>query len=360
MGGRGRAQGSPASFFTPLAIGFCTGIHSGNTKEDSHVKAIVATAYGAPDVLQLKEVKKPTPKDNEILVKVHATTVNAGDCRMRRFTVPPMFWLPARLSLGLRRPKNPIFGMELAGEVEAVGKDVKRFKVGDQVFASTFEEKFGAHAEYKCLPEDGVVVAKPNTMTYAEAATLAIGAQTALFFLKAGYILPGQKVLINGASGSVGTFAVQLAKYFGAEVTGVCSTKNVALVQSLGADTVIDYTQADFTTNGETYDIILDAVGKTTFAQCQGSLKPNGYYLNTVMAGAAMQARWYAMTTDKHIIGGTAVPRTEALAILKELSEAGRLKPVIDRCYPLEQMAEAHRYVEAGHKQGNVVIRVAA
>jgi NADPH:quinone reductase-like Zn-dependent oxidoreductase len=324
------------------------------------VKAIVATAYGAPEVLQLKEVEKPTPKDNELLVKVHATTVNAGDCRMRSFTVPPLFWLPARLALGLRRPKNPIFGMELAGEVEAVGRDVTRFKPGDQVFASTFEQQFGAHAEYKCLPEDGAVVAKPNTLTYAEAATLAIGAQTALFFLKAANIRPGHNVLINGASGSVGTFAVQLAKHFGADVTGVCSTSNVALVQSLGADRVIDYTREDFTTNGETYDIILDAVGKTTFVQCQGALKPNGYYLNTVLEGAAIQARWYAMTTDKHLIGGTAVPRTEALVFLKELSEVGRLKPVIDRCYPLEHMVEAHRYVEAGHKKGNLVVRVTA
>jgi NADPH:quinone reductase-like Zn-dependent oxidoreductase len=324
------------------------------------VKAIVATAYGAPEVLQLKEVEKPTPKDNEILVNVHATTVNAGDCRMRSFSVPPLFWLPARLALGLKRPRNPIFGMELAGEVEAVGKDVTRFKPGDQVFASTFEQQFGAHAEYKCLPEDGAVVAKPNTLTYAEAATLPIGAQTALFFLKAGTIQPGHNVLINGASGSVGTFAVQLAKHFGAEVTAVCSTRSVALVQSLDADTVIDYTQADFTKTGETYDIILDAVGKTTFAQCQGALKPNGSYLNTVMAGSAMQARWYALTTGKHIIGGTAVPRPEALVFLKQLSEAGRLKPVIDRCFPLEQMAEAHRYVEGGHKKGNVVVRVAA
>jgi NADPH:quinone reductase-like Zn-dependent oxidoreductase len=324
------------------------------------VKAIVATRYGAPEVLQLKEVEKPMPKDNELLVKVHATTVNAGDCRMRSFTVPPIFWLPARLALGLRRPRNPIFGMELAGEVEAVGKDVTRFKPGDQVFASTFEQQFGAHAEYKCLPEDGAVVIKPNTLSYAEAATLAIGAQTALHFLKAANIQPGHKVLINGASGSVGTFAVQLATYFGADVTGVCSTSNVVLVQSLGADRVIDYTQADFTTNGETYDIILDAVGKTTFSQCQGALKPNGYYLHTVMVGAAMQARWYAMTTDKHVIGGTAVPRTRALVFLKELSEMGQLKPVIDRCYPLEHMAEAHRYVEAGRKKGNVVIRVTA
>jgi NADPH:quinone reductase-like Zn-dependent oxidoreductase len=345
----------------PLTTGYCVDRITSTTPEENHtVKAVLATTYGAPDVLQLAEITKPTPKENEILVKVHATTVNAGDCRMRSFTVPPIFWLPARLALGLRRPRNPIFGMELAGEVEAVGKDVKRFKPGDQVFASTFELQFGAHAEYKCLPEDGAVAIKPQHLTYEEAATLAIGAQTALYFLKAANILPGQNVLINGASGSVGTFAVQLGKYFGAHVTAVCSSSNVALVQSLGADRVIDYTQEDFTSNGETYDIILDAVGKTTFSQVQGALKPNGYYLNTVMAGAAMQARWYALTTGKHIVGGTAVPRAEALAFLKALSEAGRLKPVIDRCYPLERMAEAHRYVETGRKKGNVVVRVRA
>jgi NADPH:quinone reductase-like Zn-dependent oxidoreductase len=322
------------------------------------MRAIVATKYGSPEVLLLKEVEKPTPKDNELLVKVYATTVNAGDCRMRSFTVPPIFWLPGRIALGFRKPRNPIFGMELAGEVEAVGKDVKRFKAGDQVFASTFEVNFGAHAEYKCLPEDGAVVTKPNTMTYEEAATLSIGANTALFFLKAGNIQPGQKVLINGASGSVGTFAVQLAKYFGAEVTGVCSTRNVALVKSLGADTVIDYTQEEFTKNGETYDSIFDAVGKTTLPQCKSSLKNKGYYLHTVMVLPEIKGLWYSMTTDKKVIGGTAVPRTDALVFLKELSETGRLKPVIDRCYPLEQMVEAHRYVDQGHKTGNVVITV--
>jgi NADPH:quinone reductase-like Zn-dependent oxidoreductase len=327
-------------------------------KEATRMKAIVATAYGSPEVLQVKEVEKPTPKDNELLVKVHATTVNAGDCRMRSFTVPPIFWLPGRIALGFRKPRNPIFGMELAGEVEAVGKDVKRFKVGDQVFASTFEQHFGAHAEYKCLPEDGAVETKPQHLTYAEAATLPIGAHTALFFLKAGKIQPGQKVLINGASGSVGTFAVQLAKYFGAEVTGVCSTRNVALVKSLGADTDIDYTQEDFTKNGETYDILFDTVGKTSFSQCKGSLKSNGCYLHTVMVGAALKGLWYSMTTDKNVIGGTAVVGAEELVFLKELSEMGRLKPVIDRCYPLEQMTEAHQYVDQGHKKGNVVIMV--
>lgn len=275
---------------------------------------------------------------------------------MRSFDVPPLFWLPARLTLGFTKPKQPIFGMELAGEIEAVGKEVTRFKVGDQVIASTFAANFGAHAEYKCLPEDGAVVIKPPTMTYEEATTLPISANTALFFLKAGHIQPGQKVLIYGASGSVGTFAVQLAKYFGAEVTGVCSTGNVALVMSLGADQVIDYTQEDFAKNGETYDIIFDTVGKTTFSQCKRALKKNGYYLHTVMVLPEIKGLWSSLTTGKKVIGGTAVPRQEALGFLKELVELGRLKPVIDRCYPLEQMVEAHRYVETGHKKGNVVI----
>ncbi|MDF2960777.1 MAG: zinc-binding dehydrogenase family protein [Paenibacillus sp.] len=320
------------------------------------MKAIVAIKYGSPEVLQLKEVEKPTPKDNEILVKVHATTVNVGDCRMRSFTVPPMFWLPGRIALGFSKPRNPIFGMELAGEVEAVGKDVTRFKAGDPIFASTFKVNFGAHAEYKCLPEDGAVVTKPNNMTYEEAATLSIGANTALFFLKKGNIQPGKKILIHGASGSVGTFAVQLAKYFGAEVTGVCSTANVEMVKSLGAGKVIDYTQEDFTKNGETYDIIFDAAGKTTLPQCKSSLKNKGYYLHTGMVGSEIKGLWYSMTTDKKVIGGTAVPLKEELVFLKELTESGWLKPVIDRCYPLEQLVEAHRYVDQGHKRGNVVI----
>ena len=320
------------------------------------MKAIVATKYGSPEVLQLREVEKPKPKDNEILIKVHATTVNAGDCRMRSFTVPPMFWLPGRIALGFRKPRNPIFGMELAGEVEAVGKDVTLFKAGDQVFASTFKVNFGAHAEYKCLPEDGAVVTKPNNMTYEDAATLSVGAITALFFLKKGNIQPGKKVLINGVSGSVGTFAVQLAKYFGTEVTGVCSTQNIELVKSLGIDKVIDYTQEDFTKNGETYDIIFDTVGKTSLSQCKSSLKNKGYYLNTVMAGSMINGLLYSMTTDKKVVGGTAVTRKEDLVFLKELTETGGLKSVIDRCYPLEQMVEAHRYVDQGHKKGNVVI----
>ncbi|MDX1522619.1 MAG: NAD(P)-dependent alcohol dehydrogenase [Anaerolineae bacterium] len=320
------------------------------------MKAIVAAQYGSPEVLQLKEVEKPTPKDNELLIKVHATTVNAGDWRMRSFTVPPLLWLPARLTLGFNKPKNPIYGMELAGEVEAVGKAVRKFKPGDPVFASTLQANFGAHAEYKCLPEDSAVVIKPAKMTFAEATTLPISANTALFFLQAGNIRSGQNVLIYGASGAVGTFAVQLAKYFGADVTGVCSTRNIPLVKSLGADKVIDYTQEDFTKNGQTYDIIFDTVGKTTFSQIKHVLKKNGYYLHTGIALPALQNLWAAATTGNKVVGGTAIPRTEGLCFLKGLSEQGQLKPVIDRCYPLEQIVEAHRYVESGHKKGNVVI----
>lgn len=246
--------------------------------------------------------------------------------------------------------------MELAGEVEAVGKAVKRFKKGDQIFASTSDEKFGAHAEYKCLSEDGAIAAKPSNVTYEEAAALSIGATTALSFLQKADIHPGQKVLINGASGSVGSFAVQLAKYFGAEVTAVCSTPNTELVKSLGADKVVDYTQEDFTRNGEIYDIIFDAVGKTNFSQCRHSLKNKGYYLHTGMAGSEYKALWHSRTTGKTVIGGTVVPRARDLKMIKELTEMGRVKPVIDRRYPFEQAAEAHLYVDQGRKKGSVTL----
>jgi len=257
---------------------------------------------------------------------------------MRSFNVPPLLWLPARIALGITKPKQPIYGMELAGIVEAVGKDVSRFKVGDQVFASTLTENFGGYAEYKCYPEQGMIAKKPVNMTFAEAAAVPIGATTALRLLRKGNIQPGQKVLVYGASGSLGTYAIQLAKHFGAEVTGVCSTANVGLVRSLGAEHVIDYTAADFSSRQERYDVIYDTVAKFSKSDYTPLVAPNGTFISIARLD----------TKEK----------MDNLLFIKELIEAGRLHAVIDRCYPLEQMAEAHRYVEAGHKKGNVVIQV--
>jgi 2-desacetyl-2-hydroxyethyl bacteriochlorophyllide A dehydrogenase len=318
----------------------------------SQMRAIICTAYGSPDVLQLKEVEKPAPRDNEVLVKIAATVVTPSDCAFRQGKP-----YATRLFSGLTKPKY-ILGSALAGEIVEVGKDVQLFQKGDQVFAAT-NAGFSAHAEYRCLPEAGVVALKPTKLTYEEA-TAVPEALTALYFLRdTAHIQQGQKVLINGASGAVGTYAVQLAKYFGAEVTGVCSTTNIELVQSLGADKVIDYTKEDFTKSGHSYDIIFDAVGKSSFSQCKDSLKQRGMYLSTELKPAILlQMLWTSkIGTKKAKFVATGFKQSkESLNFLKELIEAEKLKAVIDRRYPLEQIAEAYRYVELGHKKGNVVI----
>ncbi|KAA3657902.1 MAG: NAD(P)-dependent alcohol dehydrogenase [Chloroflexi bacterium] len=320
------------------------------------MKAIVFENYGSPDVLRFKEVEKPTPKDNELLVKIWATTVTAGDYRMRKADPAA-----ARLYNGLLRPKKVnVLGFEIAGDVAAVGKDVTRFKVGDSVFAPCGFE-FGGYAEYKCFSEDGVIAHKPTNMTYEEAAAVPIGCLTALQFLRSGNIQNAKNVLIYGASGSVGTYAVQLAKYFGAIVTGVCSATNLEMVKSLGADKVIDYTTEDFSQNGKSYDIIFDTVGKSPFSGSVKVLKPNGFYLRAVHMGLSPIIRgiWTSKTSSKQVIGETARATLEDLLFLKELIEAGQLRAVMDRCYPFERIPEAHRYVERGHKKGNVAIIMA-
>jgi len=327
------------------------------------MKAVVYEKYGPPEVLQIKEVGKPVPKDNEVLIKVFAATVACEDPMIRSFTFSPLFWLPLRIAFGLIRPRKTILGSELAGEVEAVGKDVKRFKKGDQVFGVDLKG-LGAYAEYKCLAEEGVLAIKPANVTYEEAAPIC-GALAALnILMDKANIQSGQKVLINGASGNLGTASVQVAKYFGAEVTGICSTKNLELVKTLGADKVIDYTKEDFTKSGKTYDIIFDVVSKSSFSRCKSLLTRNGVYFSAVPRLAILlEVLWTSKFGSKKAkFSATGLrPIPERMVLLKkliEIVEAGKVKTVIDRSYPLEQIVEAHRYVETGHKRGNVVIVV--
>ena len=328
------------------------------------MKAIVWTKYGPPEGLQLREVEKPAPKESEILVKVHATTVIAGDCEMRRLELPLMLSFPMRLYAGFLQPKRiPVLGQELAGEVEEVGREVKTFKKGDPVFGTT-GFGFGAYAEYICLPGDsnamqGTLAPKPANLTYEEAAAVPTAGFEALHFLRRAEIQPGKKVLIVGAGGSIGTFSLQLARHFGAEVTGVDSAEKLDMLRSLGADHVIDYTKEDYTRRSESYDLIIDVVGKGPVARRLRLLKPGGYYfLAYARFSDILLAIWTSLTGSRKLKIESSGQKKEDLLFLKELLEAGKIKPVIDKCFPLEQTAEAHRYVESGRKKGNVVISV--
>ncbi|MBL6981625.1 MAG: NAD(P)-dependent alcohol dehydrogenase [Anaerolineales bacterium] len=331
------------------------------------MKAIVSTKYGPPEVLELKDVEKPDPKENEILVKIQATSVNYGDLLARRFNqispgefnMPLLFWLPAKIFFGLRTPNIKILGSEFAGEIESIGPSVTRFKPGDQVFGY-LGQNMGAYAEYLCMPEDRMVAIKPANLTYEESATVPMGAIMALSLLRRVNIQPGQRVLINGASGGIGSQAVQLAKHhFGAEVTGVCATPRLEFVKSLGADQVIDYTQEDFTQNSQSYDLVFDILGRQRFSQVKQSLKPNGQLLYaSFKLRHLLQMLWTSFIGSKKVICAMASENVEDLNSISEFVEAGKIKSIIDKRYPLEQAAEAHRYVEAGHKKGHVIITV--
>ncbi len=322
------------------------------------MKAVVVERYGPPEVLRFQEIATPTPKDNEILIRIHVTTVTSGDWRVRSQTVPTGFGLIMRLVFGLRKPRQPILGSELAGVVAAIGRDVTQFEVGERVFAFS-DVRMGCHAESIVLPQDGMVVATPPGLTDEAAAALSFGGTTALDFLRRGKLRRGDKLLVNGASGAVGTAVVQLARHVGAEVTGVCSGANIDLVRSLGAAHTIDYTQADFTRNGETYDVIVDTAGTAPFSRCKRSLKDGGRLL-LVLAGlpAMLQGLWVSLTSRHTVIAGPAAVKREDLRHLAALAEAGDFQPVIDRRYPLKQIVEAHRYVDTGRKRGNVIISV--
>lgn len=315
------------------------------------MKAAVYTKYGPPEVLQLQETEKPSPKDNEILLRLEATAVNSGDLRIRK--ADPF---GVRLFFGLMKPKRNILGAVFSGEIVSVGKDVRLFHVGDEVFGHT-DMRFGAYAEYMSLSESSTVALKPDSLKHTEAAVIPFGGTTALHFIKKAKIKPGQKVLINGASGAVGSAAIQLAKYFGARVTGICSTANIDLVKSLGADEVIDYTKSDFTKNSETYDIIFDTVNKIPFSNGIKSLNKNGILiLSSAGMSEMLQGFWTSMTNSKKVLTGVISHNADDINFLKNLIESNKLKPVIDKTYPLEQIAEAHTYVEKGHKKGNVAI----
>lgn len=322
------------------------------------MRAIVYTRYGPPEVLQLTQIAKPAPKRDEVLIKIHATTVTSGDWRVRSLNVPTGFGLIIRLVFGISKPKQPILGSELAGVIEAIGDDVSKFKVGDAVFAFS-DAAMGCYAECKCMPENRALAKKPAHLTFEEAATLSFGGTTALSFLRRAKIQRGDKVLINGASGGVGTAAVQLAKHFGGVVTGVCSTANMDLVRSLGADHIIDYTQEDFARNGASYDVIVDTVGTAQFSRCKASLTERGRLLMVLATLPDMlKIPWILLTSKKKVIAGPVAASADDLRFLAELAAAGQYNPVIDRCYPFEEIVEAHRYVDTGRKRGNVVITV--
>jgi NADPH:quinone reductase-like Zn-dependent oxidoreductase len=317
------------------------------------MKAVLYERYGPPEVLELRDIPKPTPKDHEVLIKVHATTVTAADWRLRSLSAPKGFGFLMRLALGPSRPRRPILGAELSGEIESIGAAVSRFKVGDQVFAGVL----GSYVEYKCVHEDGPLALKPTNLGYEEAAALSFGGVTALTVVRKGRIQSGESVLINGASGAVGTAAVQLAKHHGARVTGVCSTANLELVKSIGAEQVIDYTREDFTRGGETYDVVVDNVGNAPFSRVKGSLKKGGRLLLVVGTLSEMLlAPLVSLGSGKRVLPVPARPRAEDLRFLASLAESGSFKPVIDRRYPFEQIVEAHRYVDTGRKRGNVVV----
>lgn len=330
------------------------------------MKAVIYTEYGSPDVLKPAEVEKPAPKDNEVLIKIHAVSINYGDIAARdfkgtppsKFNMPFLFWFLARLSFGWNKPKNNILGSELSGVIESVGKDVKLFKVGDQVFGYRGQSQ-RANAEYVCMAENSMLAIKPSNMTYEEAALVPYGALTAVNLLRSVNIQPGQKVLINGASGGIGSAAIQLAKYYGAEVTGVAATPRLEFMKSLGADKVIDYIKEDFTKNGETYDLIFDILGRSSFSNCKNSLNENGrYLLASFKLKQLLQMLWTSKTGSKKVICALSGEKIEDLLLIKKLVEEGKIKSIIDKRFSLEQIAEAHRYIESGHKKGNVVITV--